>query len=147
MAIVARTNDLARVVNERIAALGEKSLQVIADRCEPPVPMPYLSKVANGLIKRPDRERLRGIAHGLGLPVEALQAAILRPPRPTSKGDVALPAEVLAAFHRAQTHLTTAELDELYRSVAAVADLVTRAHAEAELGTTHYPDTTEGPTR
>lgn len=140
MATVARRNDLARVVNERIAALGGKSLQTIADRCDPPVQMPYLSKVANGLIKRPDPEKLQGIAVGLGLPVRLLQDAMLRPPRPVSPAQVDFPEDFLSAFYRAQTNLTQEELDALYASVTALANLVDRAHAEATMGPSHYPD-------
>lgn len=143
MAVVARKNDLARVINDRIAALGEKNLQIIADRCDPPVPMPYLSKVANGLIKRPDQERLRGIAFGLGVPVEELQAAILRPPRPVSEREMEFPPDFLSAFYRVQTHLTQADLDDLYESVVTLANLVDRAHAERELGPTNYSDETD----
>jgi transcriptional regulator with XRE-family HTH domain len=145
MAVTARRNDLARVVNERIAALRAKSLQEIADRCVPPVQMPYLSKVANGLIKRPDEEKLRGIAVGLGLPLRTLQEAMLRPPRPAGAGQPDLPAPFLSAFSRAQTHLTTAELEALYASVTALADLVTRARAEAELGPTQDPEYSDAP--
>ena len=138
-------NDLARTVVGRIAALGGVSLQAIADRCDPPVQMPYLSKVANGLVLRPDREKLRGIAVGLGVPLRELEEAMLRPPRPASERDVLLPPDFLSAFYRAQTHLTTAELDGLYATVTAVADLVTRARVQAELGPTNYPDEPETP--
>jgi transcriptional regulator with XRE-family HTH domain len=138
MAAMARRNDLARTVNERIAALHAKSLQEIADRCEPPVQMPYLSKVANGLIKRPDEEKLRGIAVGLGLPLRTLQEAMLRPPRPASETEADLPADLVAAFSRAQRRLSAEELADFYANIRDMADLVSRSSAEREYGPTNY---------
>lgn len=82
-------NDLARVVRQRIDELMQTGLtqKAIADRCFPPLPDWYLSRIASGNTRSPGIDRLEALAAGLEMPLRELKAAVLRPPR----GEVAGP--------------------------------------------------------
>jgi len=94
------TNDLARVVRKRIEELKRDGLtqKEIADRCRPPVPDWYLSRVANGQTHDPGRERLAALAVGLDVPLWQLQSALLRAPREEAAPAVEQPLPCASAI-------------------------------------------------
>jgi hypothetical protein len=83
-------NDLARVVRQRVDELVRTGLRQwqIAARCQPPLAPYDLSRIANGTTHDPGRESLAALAIGLEMPLEELQAAVLRAPA----GEGAAPA-------------------------------------------------------